>query len=91
MVSKNCRQEEPKFVQVTYPRTANNDKELTVVRGEYLQVVDDSKKWWKAMNSRGVTAHVPHTIVTPYFPDEDLDVQSAAPPSRMKKGDMRYV
>lgn len=27
-----------KVVQVTYPRTANNDKELTVVRGEYLEV-----------------------------------------------------
>lgn len=27
-----------KIVQVTYPRTANNDKELTVVRGEYLEV-----------------------------------------------------
>lgn len=26
-------------VQVTYPRTANNDKELTVVRGEYLEVI----------------------------------------------------
>jgi epidermal growth factor receptor kinase substrate 8 len=25
-------------VQVTYPRTANNDKELTVIRGEYLEV-----------------------------------------------------
>ena len=28
-----------KIVQVTYPRTANNDKELTVVRGEYLEVL----------------------------------------------------
>ena len=28
-----------KIVQVTYPRTANNDKELTVVRGEYLEVI----------------------------------------------------
>lgn len=27
-----------KIVQVIYPRTANNDKELTVVRGEYLEV-----------------------------------------------------
>lgn len=27
-----------KIVQVTYPRTANNDKELSVIRGEYLQV-----------------------------------------------------
>ena len=27
-----------KVVQVMYPRTANNDKELTVIRGEYLEV-----------------------------------------------------
>ena len=27
-----------KIVQVTYPRTANNDKELTVFRGEFLEV-----------------------------------------------------
>lgn len=53
-----------KIVQVTYPRTANNDKELTVVRGEYLEVLDDSRKWWKARNIRGRVAHVPHTIVT---------------------------
>ncbi|XP_072402220.1 epidermal growth factor receptor kinase substrate 8-like [Diabrotica undecimpunctata] len=55
------------IVQVTYPRTANNEKELTVVRGEYLEILDDSRKWWKARNSRGQIAHVPHTIVTPYI------------------------
>uniref|UniRef100_A0A4D5R947 Epidermal growth factor receptor kinase substrate 8 n=1 Tax=Scolopendra viridis TaxID=118503 RepID=A0A4D5R947_SCOVI len=61
-----------KIVQVTYPRTANNDKELTVFRGEYLEVLDDSRKWWKTRNARGQIAHVPHTIVTPYQPgDED--------------------
>jgi epidermal growth factor receptor kinase substrate 8 len=32
-----------KIVQVTYPRTANNDKELTVVRGEYLEVSIEKK------------------------------------------------
>ncbi|XP_055921991.1 epidermal growth factor receptor kinase substrate 8 isoform X2 [Eupeodes corollae] len=55
-----------KIVLVTYPRTANNDKELSVVRGEYLEILDDSRKWWKARNSRGQVAHVPHTIVTPF-------------------------
>jgi epidermal growth factor receptor kinase substrate 8 len=53
-----------KIVQVTYPRTANNDKELSVVRGEFLEVLDDTRKWWKARNMRGRVAHVPHTIVT---------------------------
>ena len=31
------------MVEVTYPRTANNDKELTVVRGEFLEVIDDTR------------------------------------------------
>ena len=51
-------------VQVTYPRTANNEKEMTVVRGEFLEVLDDSRKWWKTRNIHGQVAHVPHTIVT---------------------------
>lgn len=54
-----------KIVQVTYPRTANNDKELTVSRGEYLEILDDTRKWWKARNIRGQVGHVPHTIVVP--------------------------
>ncbi|GIY06626.1 epidermal growth factor receptor kinase substrate 8-like protein 2 [Caerostris darwini] len=58
-------------VQVMYPRTANNDKELTVLRGEYLEVLDDSRKWWKAKNSRGQVAHVPHTIVGRLGGEED--------------------
>ena len=53
-----------KIVQVNYPRSANNDKELTVVRGEFLEIMDDSRKWWKARNMHGKVAHVPHTIVT---------------------------
>jgi len=65
-----------KIVQVTYPRTANNDKELTVIRGEFLEVVDDSRKWWKARNFRGQVAHVPHTIVTPYQGGDPSDVFS---------------
>ncbi|KAF7380745.1 hypothetical protein HZH66_014121 [Vespula vulgaris] len=62
-----------KIVHVTYPRTANNDKELTVVRGEYLEILDDSRKWWKARNSRGQVAHVPHTIVTPHNPSQPAE------------------
>ncbi|XP_023318234.1 epidermal growth factor receptor kinase substrate 8-like isoform X4 [Trichogramma pretiosum] len=78
-----------KIVQVTYPRTANNDKELTVVRGEYLEILDDTRKWWKARNSRGQVAHVPHTIVTPHHgnpqaasPDGSDHFNSPVYPSR---------
>ena len=57
------------IVQVTYPRTANNDKELTVCRGEYLDVLDDTRKWWKVQNNKGIIAHVPNTIITLYTED----------------------
>lgn len=57
-----------KIVRVTYPRTANNDKELTVIRGEFLEILDDSRKWWKGKNARGQIGHVPHTIVSPFNP-----------------------
>lgn len=63
-----------KIVRVTYPRTANNDKELTVIRGEYLEIIDDSRKWWKGRNARGQIGHVPHTIVTPYAPGDVEEV-----------------
>lgn len=55
-----------KIVHVTYPRTANNEKEMTVHRGEILEVLDDSRKWWKARNIHGEIGHVPHTIVSPW-------------------------
>jgi len=81
-----------KIVQVTYPRTANNDKELTVVRGEYLEVIDNSRKWWKARNMHGQAAHVPHTIVTLLFHEDDVfSAPSASDWGRKgKKGDLRY-
>lgn len=38
-----------KIVQGTHPRTANNDKELTVVRGEYLEVCTEIKVFFLLM------------------------------------------
>ena len=55
--NRGCR-----VVQVTYPRTANNEKELSCVRGEFLEVIDDSRNWWKTRNSRGEIGYVPNTI-----------------------------
>ncbi|XP_064476706.1 epidermal growth factor receptor kinase substrate 8-like isoform X2 [Ornithodoros turicata] len=67
--AQELRAQGTKVVQVVYPRTANNDKELTVMRGEYLEILDDSRKWWKTRNIRGQVGHVPHTIVTPVQDD----------------------
>lgn len=63
---ENIRARGGRIVQGTHPRTANNDKELSVVRGEFLEVLDDSRKWWKCRNVYGHVGHVPHTIIAPY-------------------------
>ena len=31
----------------------DNEKELSVSRGEYLEVLDDTRKWWRARNMDG--------------------------------------
>lgn len=38
---------------------------LSLFRGEILEILDSSRNWWKARNSRGQIAHVPNTIVEP--------------------------
>ncbi|XP_022235258.1 epidermal growth factor receptor kinase substrate 8-like, partial [Limulus polyphemus] len=58
-----------------HTRNANNDKELSIVKGELLELLDDSRKWWRARNARGQIGYVPSTIVTYYQgppPDEEV-------------------
>jgi epidermal growth factor receptor kinase substrate 8 len=74
-------------VRVTYPRTANNEKELTVVRGELLEVLDDSRKWWKTRNQQGLVGHVPHTIVNPYEP---ASYRGSSPPHKGRRAEYRH-
>jgi len=58
--SKNC-----KVCQVWTSREQSNAKELTVHSGEYLQIINDEKKWWKVMNIRNETGYAPSTILKP--------------------------
>lgn len=47
---------------VTYSRERTNGRELSVVKGEYLEVLDDEKQWWKCRNSGGEVGYIPHTL-----------------------------
>ena len=60
--------------------------------GVASQVLDNTRKWWKARNMRGQVGHVPHTIVTSLLQDDEM---FTPPPSagwsrKEKKGDLRY-
>ena len=52
---------------MTYPRTANNEKELTVSRGEFLEVREYIIKIAESKQKRGVWDPMPElSITSPY-------------------------
>lgn len=50
-----------------------NDKELTVRQGQLIEILDNSKKWWRARNLHGDVGHVPHNLV------EEVDLEKRTP------------
>lgn len=59
--SRQCR-----ICVTTHTRQKKDDRELTLSTDEFLEVLDDSKNWWKVRNSRNETGYAPKTILKPY-------------------------
>ncbi|KAM4740164.1 epidermal growth factor receptor kinase substrate 8-like protein 3 [Anableps anableps] len=57
-------------MRVKYDFISRNQRELTVTRGEVVDLLDMSKQWWKVRNSRGEEGYVPNNVL------EDVDIQS---------------
>lgn len=77
------RSGEPHYMLVIYDFTSRNHRELTISKGETVELLDQSKQWWKVRNSQGDEGYVPNNVLQSL--DEQLDEQIDGPPVLTKR------
>ncbi|XP_073700397.1 epidermal growth factor receptor kinase substrate 8-like protein 3 [Garra rufa] len=51
------------FMRAVFDFTARNARELSISKGEQLQLLDMSKQWWKVKNEKGQIGYVPNNML----------------------------
>ncbi|NWT62380.1 ES8L3 protein, partial [Erythrocercus mccallii] len=68
------------LVRALYDFQARNSQELSVRKGDTLQVLDQQRKWWLVQDERGDRGHVPGNILEP-LPEPGYGPTQDSPPT----------
>ncbi|NXU67338.1 ES8L3 protein, partial [Horornis vulcanius] len=68
------------LVRALYDFQARNSQELSVRKGDMLQVLDQQRKWWLVQDERGDRGHVPGNILEP-LPEPGYGARQDSPPT----------
>ncbi|VDI65860.1 epidermal growth factor receptor kinase substrate 8 [Mytilus galloprovincialis] len=60
---EELRRKNAKIYEAVHERTGRNQKEITVEKGDILEVLDDSRNWWRLRNYKGDSGYAPYTIL----------------------------
>eukprot|EP00063_Salmo_salar_P047498 XP_014022333.1 PREDICTED: epidermal growth factor receptor kinase substrate 8-like protein 3 isoform X1 [Salmo salar] len=74
----------PSYMRVMYDFTARNNRELSISKGEVVQLLDMSKKWWKVRSNRGEQGFVPNNILESVDKEQEKQ-ENSGPPSLTKR------
>ncbi|XP_024915058.1 epidermal growth factor receptor kinase substrate 8-like protein 3b isoform X2 [Cynoglossus semilaevis] len=71
--------EPPQLMRVMYNFVARNNKELSLMKDDVVQVIQKSKQWWLVRNGRGEEGSVPQNVLEPahnnWQPDDRMDAR----------------
>uniref|UniRef100_UPI00398F7732 epidermal growth factor receptor kinase substrate 8-like protein 3b n=1 Tax=Pristiophorus japonicus TaxID=55135 RepID=UPI00398F7732 len=56
-------QKDPQFARAMYDFVKRNTRELSVMKGDFLEVLEATKQWWKVRNSSSHVGYVPSNIM----------------------------
>ncbi|XP_069545276.1 epidermal growth factor receptor kinase substrate 8-like protein 3b [Brachyistius frenatus] len=87
--------EPAQYMRVIYDFLARNNRELSIMKGEVVQVIQKSKQWWLVRNTHDQEGNVPQNVLEPMRsggPMEDrprdtrgpVTLDMASPPAEVK-------
>ncbi|XP_051551161.1 epidermal growth factor receptor kinase substrate 8-like protein 3 [Myxocyprinus asiaticus] len=89
MKSRQEQQQSPEeelpasYLRALFDFAARNERELTISKGEELQLLDMSKQWWKVKNKRGQVGYVPNNMLQ--SPDQQEKSETPSAPGLTRK------
>ncbi|XP_039604514.1 epidermal growth factor receptor kinase substrate 8-like protein 3b isoform X2 [Polypterus senegalus] len=73
------------IMRVMYDFVARNNQELTVMKGDLVEVLNNTKQWWKVRDMKGEEGFVPNNILESTQEQQDMEQDIGQRPILNKK------